>query len=323
MPKCLENFIVFRRNCAKVQPSSGLILEMLAGLNEKKVSSIVTAEHGSAKNLLDMAVFVGYSRVIKLVEGLLAKRGLKSQNIIENIVACNFTNKILPISGDFRGLRISKNGINSPFSKIRVKTLFVKAATNGNITIEIKDVFGNVLFFKPTGVVKGQEIAIEINQVFSANVIFIGFVQNEVEVYSTDCKRGGGCCQSICGNAESLFIVDGWNGHQITCNGYGIKACIELFCDAEALGCKIINRLAWPILYAAGIYILEEAQATGRISAFATHGQEWIEGTIVKWYSELNSCIEIEMLSIAQEVADMDRNCFPCRNSLTYIASTS
>lgn len=305
-------------------PKSGLFFDMLEGISLKSVSDVVTAKYGGKpENLAQMAIFYAYSKVKQLVKSKMNAKGIKLGHTIEKINCCDFKNEVAQPSWSIRGIRISKSFIQSPFSKLHLDTVKIKTQNSSNTVFQVKDNIGNVLFSKDVKTVQNEEIRIDINKSFSPNVLILGFDQSNLIPYLSNCNRQT-CCNSCIGNEDKLVVVDGWNGERVSPNGYGVTACIKVVCcEDDKFWCDVICNFHWPILYLAGVFILEEAKATDRINQFAVHGQEWISEKISEWYGESNGYIETDIDSVLIKIKSDDYYCFPCNNKLSYINSTS
>lgn len=294
----------------------------LEGLSLESIAASMPGEKWvSAKQAVLDLVALAAKDIFRLVRLQLSARGVQMQTTVDKAAFGYWLEKTQPgfVPGD-GGLYVQKNPLFQPDTQpIRVNFVYLKSPNNTvNIPLKIKDAAGAVLWSATVPALSaGVELEVPVGQDFYESSIRIVIDGADMQGYYADTSYGDVCCglpplSSPYSTDRSAFAVNAIEGGAI--GGFkapGMRVHLELPC-LENLFCQYSDRLAYALLFAAGVKILKEWEQSPRLNFF-TLKKDFPEKKIPEWENERDLAIELEIPGIIDDLSTCYPRCFKCR----------
>ena len=136
-PNCLDNYIISLNGCypQDTVPASGYYLENLEGLTINNVAAVSSEALVSATATVREKMYFAADIVEKRLKAVLNARGIKLNTLGSLYSVCQVSDvSDIPVAAN-RGIKVSKNWINSPQSRIYVDSVRFKSTIYASPTI--------------------------------------------------------------------------------------------------------------------------------------------------------------------------------------------
>lgn len=335
VPACLTDFI-------GIEPCEGesTFLRDLTELEGLSIASIAAtadpAKWASAKSEVAAMIPLGVSDVISHVKALMTAHGVNMLRQVDTGEFCYFgtiaQTGLVPGDG---GLYIQKNTLLQPTAQpIRVKWITLKSPNlTVNIPLRITDEAGLTLWSTTVASLPANtEFQVPVNVDFYENKIKILIEGTAMQGYYASCAPGTGSCtgcteppySSPYSVQRSAFFVNSIEGGVV--GGFkspGITAAIELPC-LDSLFCKYGAELAPAFIYAVGVRILRNWEASTRLNVFALK-KEWAATKIAEWAKGsqqapgMDYLVRLVLPGIMDDLLMCYPRCFKCEQPFGFI----
>ncbi len=319
VPECYKNQVTSRQSCPQITPKSGRFIESLPGLGLLAAEEIAEEKTSSGTDL----IFDKNILAIQLLETKVQQRLAYWAYILpthqQTREFCSFSKTLTNAPAPFeRGLRITQNNIESPFSCVFIESIYIKTKTGINTDIFIKDKLGNILNTINVTIVANQLLIVPVNLCIFESEVFIVMDDTVIETFQSDCFNGP-CCGSL--RASKFFSVSGWDGQSCSRQGYGLSVKAGIKCNIASLMCDVLPLIPNAILYQTGIEIVEELLASKRLSITTLSAQDWAEGIRQSWEAKVNEELDILTPTFLDGLKAKDMHCVTCKKGNVRVSS--
>lgn len=309
---CANNFIGLGRACAPLDPRSGLFIEDIPGLSVGNIAAFETGKYMSAKAMVDAKVNLSVEQITAQLDNLLPN--LFATISMASILDTSFNDEILDAEEGTAGLQIES--VKTPLSVTTVTYVYVKAATTGQVSINVTDGYETKQILVDT--VADFEQKVEVNFSSSRGVIRIEYDGTEMIPYSGNLSRYNQYACSTCSirNGSRYVRMKGINPNGILTNTmYGIRADIEMTCSFERAMCQLLPRLKMPILYLTAANILDELIASNRINFITQNSKAWAEQKAIELGTEAQNQLKSISYGLMNYLKQLDSHCTTCKST--------
>lgn len=317
---CLDNYILVKGHCGSATPSTNIYInEALPGISIKKAAGVAEDSVVTGVQLLNLCVTNALRKTkTDLLNAMLSV--VRFNTHVSNGEYGEFQSDYLSAINVSRGIKVELDNccrlsiINIP----RVKILLSETLANQTLTI----VDGGTTTTFNFSATANVPLYIETNYKANTDLIYITTqnlpVNNSLLHNSDSC----GFCSNECTNCDSCgcnsgLNIYGWDGAQTSGYSYGLQPIINVICDEDKFFCEVskLSSVAEMVLYAAGIFFIEELISTSRLNVYTIYNKDGAEAQREKWleyYDELKKGI-IQRLPVY--LGNLDKCCIDCNSS--------
>lgn len=319
VPECYENQVTSRQACPQITPKSGRYIESLPGLDLLAAAEIAEEKTSSAVDLIFDKNILAIQLLETQVQQRMAYWAYMLPTYPKTREFCSFSKTLTnaPVALE-RGLRITQNNTESPFSCVFIENIYVKTKTGINTNILIKDKLGDILNTINVDIVANQLKVIIVNLCIYEDEVFVVMNDELIETYQSDCFNGS-CCGEL--RASKFFSVSGWDGQSCSRQGYGLSVKAGIRCNISALMCDVLPLIPNAVLYQTGIEIVEELLASNRLSITTLSAQDWAEGVKESWQKKVDDELDILTPTFLDGLIRKDRHCVTCKKGNVKVSS--
>lgn len=319
---CIQNYIVLRDGCylddngnpiATPDPTSGFCVENLEGLSVDNIAAIAPEKLASATKVVQEKLNFAAVIVENRLKAMLQARGIKLNSNGKLYDACSVTNTNVIQQPFDKGVRISKKWMLSPQSAIWVESIKFKANNDGDTTLKITDIDGNLLWSKAVTAQSGIEQIVSVRRHFRKDIVFVTADATNISLFEWQCNESTSC--KPCASKNEYLSIQGWTGNSVFERGY-VGVCVRLDCTDYDIICQFLDRVGLAVLYQLGVEILSEwTSPNNRLNIIATHGMEWAINKIPEWEKLSVIYLQNEMDAI-KEIMKSDKYCYNCEGRI-------
>lgn len=315
---CIKNYIVLRDGCyldddgnpiTTPDPTSGFCVENLEGLSVDNIAAIAPEKLASATKVVIEKLNFAAVVVENRLKAMLGARGIKLNANGKLYDACSVRNSNVIQQPFDKGVRISKKWMISPQSAIWVESIKFKSANDGQTTLKVSDIDGNVLWSKTVTAQSGVEQIVSVRKYFRFDIVFVTADATNIQLHEWTCNESTSC--KPCSTKNEFLSIQGWTGNSVSDTGY-VGVCVRLDCTDFDILCQFLDRVGLSVLYQLGVEILSEwISPNNRLNIIATHGMEWAAAKIEEWEKLSVIYLQNEMDAI-KNIMITDKYCYNC-----------
>ena len=316
--ECLKDFILSKGLCNEQESKSGLYIEQLEGISIKNIAAIEDGKYDSAKALIQEKVEFAGNLVFNEARKFLDAKVIGNETMASasvGVIRKSGLNYYDEEAGN-RGISICKR--RTPLSKIKIDTVSgISNTTATGVVITIEDSETKKTF--TTDMVAGERFYIDVDYTSDNDKVLIYWDTTNIEAAVTWLEGSHynyGC--GHCMNNDPFLHIRGYNDGKDSQGTFGLTANIRLICDLDLALCRLSKDLAYPILYKAGILILQEWLASTEVNFLTVHSQDWAENKIKEWEQiDYKTTFKVASKKITDYITSLDRHCFQ-KNTYRY-----
>lgn len=295
-------------NCP--HPENVLFINDIPGLTLKVASQIANEEKRTGYNFLNDKIIHASKLIINKFDHLSA-RFFDVNSVIESKEISSFGTATNEPSNTERGLILSKP--QSETAKIYIEELYIKTVESGIVEVKIYD--GDITKTYEVSVIGNKTNATTIRYKCKSNTVKILFNQELYTTYS--CEIGGSSSCRSCGGkkANKSLTITGWDGISQNQKCYGLGVLANVQCFSEEVICQLLPRMAFMILYQAGVEICTEMLASQRITPVVTFGKDKAEQILNYCASRLKEEEDNFTRTLPTYLKNTRGECFVCKGS--------
>ena len=318
MDTCYQNLVGIKTDC-ETTPAR-LYLQQLNGMTVRFGANIADEDYQTAKAVFHNAIEMATMEVLSDFQVNIAKY-LRIGNIVENACLCT-----LPTNAQYTPLQPGRVGINivnnAPSSgKQKIDKINILANQTGIYVLSIND--DGIITNQNVSLTANSSTPIDLNYTAQNKNVSISFDAAQVQLAKIACgstTSGCGCNGSNAKKADSgqlrKMTVSGILGNSGSTDLYGIQPCLQWQCDTDKMLCQFADYLAAPILYRAGILVMQRALASERTNYVTLYDAESKKERIAEWQNRYN----IEMTNVIaiapQAIKNFnDNDCWVCEEN--------
>lgn len=294
-------------NCA--HPETILFVNDIPGITLKSASAIANDEQRSGFNLMNEKIKLATRMVFNKFSGMVSNQ-FDFNSIIESREIINFNTTTQSPANLDRGLVLRR--WRSEVARIYVEKLYIRVAESGVTNVTIKD--GDLeKVYQVSLLGNGVINEVDIRYKAKSEHIYITFNQTNFTTYGCKLNETIGC--SSCGSSSHKkhnLEVMGWDGSKEVYDCFGMGVLANVQCYEEAILCQVLPRMAFMIWYQAGIEILKEHVASGRVNAVVTFSKEQARETLVDLQNDLKEEEKQFAKNITNFLKTTKGECFTC-----------
>ena len=306
VPSCLEDFIGVR--CLTTNPKSGLWINDLPGINLGYAADIV--DRGGSSGLLFLKEKIDYATklVIEEIVGM-STQFFRVNSLVDQIEVGVFKSGYVTYTG-WRGVKI-KTG-KARLLKIKINSIKIQT-NNPSTSISFKIVDGiNTTTFSVTTDAAGY--AEYQPQYFSNNPeVYVLFDNTGISVLKTDVKAGCGCSTKT----SKYMTANGWDAatNRVINTTSGLVVDSTAECSYNEFACIISSKLAFPILFRAGLEIVKEAMTTDRLNSITLLDEDKVTFLLADFNRDYEKYMKMAIDSMPELMKRVDDCCIVCSQS--------
>lgn len=319
IPECYKNQVTSRQSCPQITPKSGRYIESLPGLDLLAAAEIAEEKTISGTDLIYDKNILAIQLLETQVQQRLQYWGymLPTHQLTREF--CTFSKTLINAPAPFeRGLRVTQNNLESPYSCVYIENIYVKTKTGINTDISIKDKLGNILNTINVTIVANQLLIVKVDLCIFESEVFVVMDDTAITTYQSECFNGG-CCGDL--KASKFFSVSGWDGQSCSRQGYGLSIKAGIKCNISALMCDVLPLIPNAVLYQTGIEIVEELLASKRLSIVTLSAQDWAEGVKQSWQKKVDDELDIIAPTFLEQLKIKDTHCVTCKKGNVRVRS--
>lgn len=328
---CFDNYIEVDGTCSDVTPTSGYTLASI-GITLPFLDSIVTEEYDNGKELADAKIAFAMKQVFNRVLAHFSSK-INPQTVIDG-GRLGHTQDNIEIdagsAGILKGIEVELCNLQS-FVEFFLSDLSLHVTTTGNVDVLVYDLLENKLLDTiVVATVANEIVTVYPNKTYSSERrnMHLAIVYNSTGIdaikTSVDTNKNN-CCgpnlfrlnRFISGRAVSIPAADDKIDSNLDGKSYtgGMSLNFSVNCSYEAWLCRIRNTIALPVLYAAGLEIINHAlfvAPNSRSNTSVTGNEKLLE----KRADNLNTRFENSLDNILKKIKlPNDRFCFLCNQT--------
>lgn len=324
---CFDNIIGVKRTCDETPSISELYINNLTGLTVKDADAAINSEYASGVRLIKDKISFATNLIIQHVKNSATK--FLARSIIENGTIGIFKEKntISSEPGKFKGIQYKLKSY--PYFSFNLASISFFANETKNIDVYVYDLItGELLDTIAASAIAGKSISVVVNKKYKSGSktlnLFIctdsDISHNQADLYKGHCS---GCSTTFNGNYSYLSYREIANDEQVVeanlTGGQstgGISISYSLECDIEPFMCSLAPSLGMPILYKAGVLLMDEIIYSKRqnsaITVFKENNQELRDMYEIDFQASMNAILN--NMVIPTDV------CFACKSSIKNVA---
>lgn len=324
---CLDNIIGIHRNCNEVEPTSGLWIQNLEGMNMSVVNAAVDNETISGVTLIEEKITHAQNAIVAQIRTQLANK-VKVGSIIESDTIGFYKDNLRVVaaeSGKLKGIKIRID--NYPHLEFFLSKIFLKLSQSLATEIYIYDLLSDTLLDTIEITTEAKKAkAVLVNKAYQTNKqrlhLFICIDAGVSDTYQTNLSNAGcaSCYDSGYGNKYISFSgssID--SGDQVIDSNLssnsgtsGLSLEYSLTCSVEPFICSMGNIIAWPLLHKVGAEIMKELQASRRLNSIVNIDSDLNQILQERWENEYMA----SMGAILNNIQVPNDICFNCNSRL-------
>ncbi len=296
-------------NCP--HPESVLFVNDIPGITLKSAAAIANDEQRTGFNLLNEKIVLANKMIFHRFSHIISGH-FDFNSFIEAREIKNFKTNIISPATLERGLSIRR--WQSEVVKLYIESLYIRVQESGIVTVNIID--GDITTPYSVSLLANVTNEVEIRYKANSEHILITFDQTNFTTFDCNLNSSTGCRSCSKSNKHNIKIK-GWDGTKETegCFGMGVLANVQ--CFEEPIICQLLPRMSFMIWYQAGINILEEHIASGRINAVVTFTKDQAKNTLEMLKYELAAEEKQFSNSITKFLKNTTGECFACNGIKT------
>jgi len=292
--QCFNNLVGIRSNCGDTEPESGRYIQDLPLITLKNVDAAITSQN-SAKDLLQTII----SRAsIYMYEDIINRMSpyYRSTSVIEQRDMGYYNKDMQSIAGSSGYLKGVEVKITKyPYLVFHISQISLFTDYSGDVDLLVYDLQQNKLLDTITVTAVADEITlVDVNKSYPTNKqaldLFIGYNSTGINSYKTNlytlahsgcrtCSGGGYGSQYCWFYPRKIQASKSKINYNLESSGdsAGLSLTYSLQCTLEPFICSIKNRLSLPLMYRAGMEILNELKASDRLSSVVVFQRKEID----------------------------------------------
>ena len=306
VPSCLEDFIGVR--CLTTNPKSGLWINDLPGLNLGYAADIVDRGGSSGLEFLKEKIDYATKLVIEEIVGM-STQFFRVSSLVDQIEVGVFKSGYVSNTG-WRGVKIKTGRARL----LKVKLNLIKIQTNNPLTPVNFKIVDGITTTTFTITTDGTGYAEYQPQYFSSNPeVYVLFDNTGLSTLKTDVKAGCGCSTKT----SKYLTANGWdqglNKTLNTTSGLIVDATAE--CSYNEFACIISSKLAFPILFRAGLEIAKAAMTTDRLNSITLLDDDKVAFLLADFNKDYEKYMKMAVDSMPELMKRVDDCCIVCSQS--------
>jgi len=295
---CYSEFIGIR-SCKDIKPKSGLYIDDLEGLNIHNIAKIVTDQPSAEEFLrqkLAFAVREYGQTILSFMEALEP----------EMLNTCEFSEDYEPTSFDQIGATYERTigGLSGLF----IRGVRINAEQSGELLVHISD---GITTESKTFQITGGEQLLDFDFEPAGSKVHI-YAENTLGLAIIECDDPVGC--SSCSPSEG-FKTSGYIDGNSSTEAYGFIPVLSIECVQEKAICTILHQVSQGVLYACGVAVLQEWQASDRLNYLSLHSDDWVAAKIEEWNAKAEHFYITNSTSINKFIQRVDPICYVCNET--------
>lgn len=316
-PTAWHNFINSIDNATA--PTSGLRMEMLGnGITREKIADLLPRGQSDVNDFVDMRFCEAIAQTQAALLEWLAANGINFQYINAEQHFFSFTQTALPANTSPVGLKIVRNVAQTPYSRFKLSTIYVKIADSGLIDVSLRDSVFQIVQTWTINANANTETAIAVNLELADSTYFVTIDTPNIRPIQGTAINGG-CVGEI---ARETMAVLGFDGFTTNWNSYGIRIVGGLVCNPENVVTALLPVIKQSILYKGGELIQSELTNSQRTNNTTIFGN--LEEAIKlanDWREKSQSLLNAALLPLLPTLRKNEKFCFVCSPSKWHIKS--
>lgn len=325
---CFDNFIEIDGTCSDVTPTSGLFLKDI-GITADFIEQVITRQYSDVTDFANEKIAMARQVVFNRVINHFSPR-LKAHTVLDGQRIGHTENDNKTVSGDGtrKGIEVELCNHDS-FIDFYLSELSLHLKDAGAQTVEVWDILENrKLDDIVVTAVAGQTVTVYPNKTYKSDRkrLHLAFIYDStgLDAVKTEVKQGHRQC---CGAGQKVQM-DRWittRGVSVPAGQDVIKANLDgksetagmslvysLSCNYEDWMCQVRNIIALPILYQAGITIMEHAlmvSPNDRVNTTVTINHDLIQERLDLYNRKFSEAMDNALKHMQPP---SDRDCFVC-----------
>lgn len=290
-----------------------LFVNDIPGITLKSAAAIVNDEQRTGITLLNDKIKLATKKVFNKFSSVISGN-FDFNAIIEARDISKFKTELLPKAALNRGLKLSR--WPSEAAQIYIEKLYIKVGQSGIAYIKIID--GDVQKIYEVSLLANVTNDVTIRYKAKSEIVYITFDQTDFDVYTgnlnTSTTSGCGSCGTKRGWTKKHDLeITGYNGTGDESALFGVGVLANIQCYEEAILCQLLPRMAFMMWYQAGIEILQEHIASGRINSVVLFNKDQARETLELLQAELKSEEKQFNNNIKNFLKTTTGDCFSCK----------
>jgi len=306
--KCIDKIIGIRCLTGYENPTSGLFINDLEGLNLKYAAAI-TDEQSSGLLFMKSKIEFATQLVLSELAAYMMPYFRANSTMDETRVGEFGTNNIAPAGIPIdRGVKITTR--TSRMMRIRIQTVNIRMAqTNTSGTLIITDGPDQASF--PFTTDTNGHASINFDFISKTNSVLVTVDNNTFGMNNTVVKTGCNCTTK----QSQYLTATGWNGSVPANTTYGLQVQATGECSMDEFACILGVKLALPLLYRSGLEIVKEAKTTDRLNSLTMLDDEKAEFMFDEFSKQYDKQMKMLIQTIPDLMKRVDDCCVVCNQS--------
>jgi hypothetical protein len=282
---CFDNLIGIHRSCNETEPSSGLWIQDLEGINLSVANAATDNETISGITLIEEKITFAQNAIAATIRNQMASK-VRAGSILQNDTVGFYRDNLRVVSaeaGKLKGIRVKIT--NHSYLEFFLSRLFLKLEDAVTTNVYVYDLLSDTLLdtISITTVAK-KATPVLVNKSYLTNKqrlhLFICYDSSVSDTYETTLNNAS--CSNCTGSDYSNKYIS-FSGcsmdssdQKIDSNltsisgSNGMSLEYSLNCSIEPFICNMGNQLAWPLLHKVGAEIMKELIASRRLNSVVT-----------------------------------------------------
>ncbi len=330
MIECLSKLVGIKGACSDIAGFDQYV-NSLTGISIEAAEAAINSEKESGFALLQEKIDLAQDAMASEMRSFLSNK-MRQDSLIDSDVIGRFSDdmSIVPAEAYLKGIQLRMIGYLN--AEVVITSVRLMCQHTGSVTVHIYDLIQNKEVYSfDLDAVAGELVEKTINfrhTIFSKWLnLAIVYDATSIGGYSTAVYNGTANC-ATCGPFASFFQCGWGNGHYAYARAIkldsakaktnqnvigtpytaGLGITYSLTCSPEQLLCQLAPSLAYPLLWKAGMFIMEEMRFSKRLNSVITlHKSEHKE-----LWTLYESRYEAAMNEIFQNIRLPNDTCFRC-----------
>ncbi len=276
-------------DCDTTQPSSGIFLNSLPGIDYRTAVEVASEEYVRGDKLIRDFEREAIDYVIRDIESNITC--FQFNHVTETKLTGALGDRYSDPVNKWVGKRIERTTEN-PYERIRVDCIWIKVDRDATKTIEISDGCDKIELCVDLKACKENKIF--VNKVFQGDDVTVMIKGCDIGLASHDWKSHCGCgepcpCDYSDSSCDSCFEIHNEDCFGKTMSGAnGIRLQVSCITDQTAFWCQMGDLIKYMVRMIIAKKLIKEAKFSNRCTAIVRNVQQNAEDILAQWFSSEN-----------------------------------